>query len=287
MDLAETIIPRSDQINSEDLLTGPRTITITAVKRGTDEQPVDIVTAEFGPARPYKPSKTMRRVLVAAWGTDAQAYVGRRLVIYRDPEITFGKDKVGGIRISAMSDISARLSVALTVTRGRRAPFTVEPLPDAPAAITAEDAADFEHRIAEASSTRELDAIGRDLKARDLGSHRAHLQSAWADRRKAIKEPVPTPQTSDAAVGEPEATSGEVHPPETAGAAAASDPPTAASMATPQQLKRLNAIRQAEKWEADDEWHAYVQALTGTEVAADGLTEAQAQAVIDEFGADQ
>ena len=37
-----------------------------------------------------------------------------------------------------------------------------------------------------------------------------------------------------------------------------------------------------------DEWRAYVQALTGAEVAADGqLTETQAQAVIDEFGADQ
>ncbi len=274
MDLAETIIPRSDQINSEDLLTGPRTITITAVKRGTDEQPVDIVTAEFGPGRPYKPSKTMRRVLVAAWGTDAQAYVGRRLVIYRDPEITFGKDKVGGIRISAMSDISARLSVALTVTRGRRAPFIVEPLPST--GITAADAADFERRIADASTIQDLDAIGRDLKARDLGSHRGHLQSAWKDRRAAVTSSVSSPQKEDA--GKAEAA---------ADVAPAEPPPADVTMATPQQLKRLNAIRQAEKWEADDEWHAYVQALTGTEVAADGLTEAQAQAVIDEFGADQ
>lgn len=275
MDLAETIIPRSDQINSEDLLTGPRTITITAVKRGTDEQPVDIVTAEFGPGRPYKPSKTMRRVLVAAWGTDAQAYVGRRLVIYRDPEITFGKDKVGGIRISAMSDISARLSVALTVTRGRRAPFIVEPLPST--GITAADAADFERRIADASTIQDLDAIGRDLKARDLGSHRGHLQSAWKDRRAAVTSSVSSPQKEDA--GKAEAA---------ADVAPAEPPPADVTMATPQQLKRLNAIRQAEKWEADDEWHAYIQALTGTEVAADGqLTEAQAQTVIDEFGADQ
>lgn len=274
MDLAETIIPRSDQINSEDLLTGPRTITITAVKRGTDEQPVDIVTAEFGPGRPYKPSKTMRRVLVAAWGTDAQAYVGRRLVIYRDPEITFGKDKVGGIRISAMSDISARLSVALTVTRGRRAPFIVEPLPST--GITAADAADFERRIADASTIQDLDAIGRDLKARDLGSHRGHLQSAWKDRRAAVTSSVSSPQKEDA--GKAEAA---------ADVAPAEPPPADVTMATPQQLKRLNAIRQAEKWEADDEWHAYVQALTGTEVAPDGqFTQSQAQQIIDEFNQD-
>ncbi|MCG7596316.1 hypothetical protein [Mycobacterium sp. PSTR-4-N] len=132
VDMTASIEPRSDQLNAEDLLTGPRIVTITAVKRGNDEQPVNIVTAEFGPGRPYKPSKTMRRVLVAAWGTDAQSYVGRRLMIYREPEITFGKDKVGGIRISAMSDIPTRISLPLTVTRGRRAVFTVDPLKDEP-----------------------------------------------------------------------------------------------------------------------------------------------------------
>src|SRR5690349_16134702 len=155
-DMTASIEPRSDQLNAEDLLTGPRTVTITAVKRGTDEQPVNIVTAEFGPGRPYKPSKTMRRVLVAAWGPDASVYVGRRLMIYRDPEITFGKDKVGGIRISAMSHIPSRLSLALTVTRGRRAPFVVEPLADGPQVITEDTVANPEARIKAAATLDEL-----------------------------------------------------------------------------------------------------------------------------------
>lgn len=186
-DMTASIEPRSDQLNAEDLLTGPRTVTITDVKRGTDEQPVNIVTAEFGPGRPYKPSKTMRRVLVAAWGPDASAYVGRRIMIYRDPEITFGRDKVGGIRISALSHIPSRLSLALTVTRGRRAPFVVEPLPDAPQAISAEMVAEFEAGIANAKSLSELDAIAADLKAQDLGAHQGKLQAAWRERRAAIK----------------------------------------------------------------------------------------------------
>lgn len=281
MDLAETIVPRSDQINSEDLLAGPRTVTITAVKRGSAEQPVNIVTAEFGPGRPYKPSKTMRRVLVAAWGSDAQAYIGRRLVIYRDPEITFGGDKVGGIRISAMSDITTRLSVALTVTRGRRAPFVVEPLRDEPvksALISKAEATEFERRIAEAASTKALDAIARDLKARELGAFHEHLSSVFKARRTALTKPDPG-QDGDNDASEGAAVTGPDSPPDSRD----QDLP-----ATADQLARLNAIRQAEKWEADDEWHAYVQALTGTEVATDGqLTEAQAQAVIDEFGADQ
>lgn len=131
-DMTASIAPRSDQLNAEDLLTGPRTVTITDVKRGSTEQPVDIVTAEYGPGRPYKPSKTMRRMIVAAWGTNTAAYIGRRLTIYRDPDITFGRDRVGGIRISHLSHIDKRLEIALTVTRGRRASFAVDPLPDEP-----------------------------------------------------------------------------------------------------------------------------------------------------------
>lgn len=128
MDLTDTIIPKSDQLNSEDLLTGPRIVTVTEVRRGSTEQPVEIVTAEFGPKRPFKPSKTVRRILVAAWGKEAAAYTGRRMMLYRDPEVRFGGSAVGGIRVSALSDIDKPLSISLTVTRGKRAPYVVEPL---------------------------------------------------------------------------------------------------------------------------------------------------------------
>lgn len=275
-DMAASIEPKSDQLNAEDLLTGPRTVTITAVTRGSAEQPVNFVTAEFGSARPYKPSKTMRRVIVAAWGTNSADYVGRRMTLYRDPDITFGPDRVGGIRISHLSHIDKRLEIALTVKRGRRSSFTVDPLTDALAGITAAEVAEFERRIAAAASTRELDAIGRDLKARDLGSHREHLQTAWKDRRATVTSSVSSPPKEDAGKAEVAA---DVAP--------AEPPPAEATMATAQQLKQLNAIRQAEKWEADDEWRAYIKALTGAEVTADGqLTEAQARQIIDEFGAD-
>lgn len=133
MDISTAAAPRSDQLNADDLIGGPQLVTITEVRKGNDEQPVEIVTKEFGPGRPYKPGKSMIRVLIAAWGKEASAYTGRRLMLYRDPDIRFGKDTVGGIRISAMSHIDSRLTLALTVTRGRRAPFTVDPLPDAPA----------------------------------------------------------------------------------------------------------------------------------------------------------
>lgn len=132
MDLSESIVPRSDQVNADDLMSGPRTVTITNVHAGNAEQPVDVELAEF-PGRAYRPSKSMRRVMVMAWGPEASTYAGRRLTIYRDPEVMFGRDKVGGIKISHLSHIDKPLTVALTVTRGKRSPFVVQPLTEAPA----------------------------------------------------------------------------------------------------------------------------------------------------------
>jgi hypothetical protein len=66
--------------------------------------------------------------MVLAWGAEASAYAGRRLTLVRNPDITFGKDKVGGIEIAAMSDIPKPLTAALTATRGKRRSFTVQPL---------------------------------------------------------------------------------------------------------------------------------------------------------------
>ena len=145
MDLTDSIAPRSDQMNAEDLLTGPRTFTVTEVRKGSSaEQPVSIYLAEFPSDRPFKPSKTVRRILVSAWGKETDVYTGRRLTLYRDPDVTFGKDKVGGIRVSHMSHIDKRITLALTTTRGKRAPFVVEPLPDAPAPKAATKGADID-----------------------------------------------------------------------------------------------------------------------------------------------
>lgn len=129
LDLTETIQPRSDQMNSDDLMSGARTFTIAEVRRSSSaEQPVDVYLEEFPEGRPFKPSKSMRRVMVMAWGPDASTYKGHRLTLYRDPAVKFGGQDVGGIRISAMSHIDKKMTVALTVTRGKRAPYVVTPL---------------------------------------------------------------------------------------------------------------------------------------------------------------
>ena len=131
MDLSQSIVPKSDQINAEDLLTGPRTFTIEKVVPGSAEQPVNIHLVEL-PGRPYRPSKSMLRVLVSSWGAEASEYTGRRLTLFRNPAIKWGGAAVGGIEISHMSNLAKRLTVSLMVTKGQRKPFSVDPLPDAP-----------------------------------------------------------------------------------------------------------------------------------------------------------
>lgn len=126
--------PKSDQINADDLIGGPQTFTIEKVTKGSSEQKVNIHLVER-PGRAYRPSLTMRRMIVIAWGEKTSTYAGRRLTLYRDGSVKFGGDQVGGIKISHMSHIEKRLTPLLTATRGKKAPHTVDPLPtDAPVA---------------------------------------------------------------------------------------------------------------------------------------------------------
>jgi len=138
-DMAAVIEPKSDQVNADSLLSGPMTVTIKDVKisPGT-EQPVSIVLEETPLF--YRPCKSMSRVLVSAWGPDAKKYIGRSMTLYRDPTVTWGGVQVGGIRISHMSHITEKKTMALTATRATRKPFTVQPLQQSDAPQT-EDAA--------------------------------------------------------------------------------------------------------------------------------------------------
>lgn len=127
-DLSTTIAPKSDQLNADDLIGGSITIKVTKVAGMTDPaQPIAIFFENDG-GKPYKPGKSMRRVLVQVWGKEGNSYVGKSMTLYRDNEVVFGGIKVGGIRISHMSDISEAKTMALTASKASRKPFTVNPL---------------------------------------------------------------------------------------------------------------------------------------------------------------
>jgi hypothetical protein len=127
MDMLKTIIPKSDQLNSDDLIGKTMVIKITKVSAGSAEQPINI-HFEGDSNKPYKPSKGMRRALVICWGPDASKYVGRSIKLYRDEKVRFGASDVGGIRISHLSHIVAKNTFALTMSKTSRKPYTIEPL---------------------------------------------------------------------------------------------------------------------------------------------------------------
>ena len=62
MDISKTTEPRSDQQNFDDYVNGPKTVTISEVKKGSAEQPVELHLVEY-PGRPYKPGKTLTESL--------------------------------------------------------------------------------------------------------------------------------------------------------------------------------------------------------------------------------
>lgn len=130
MDIGDTILAKSDQVNAVDLAV-PVTVTVEGVDVVGGDQPVNIHLREF-PGKAYRPSKSMRRVLVKLWGPKSADYAGRRLTIYNDPSVTWAGKAVGGIRISHASHIDKPVTMSLALAKGKLAPFTVQPLPDAP-----------------------------------------------------------------------------------------------------------------------------------------------------------
>lgn len=223
-DMTSVIVPKSDQINADDLIGGDMLITIREVKiTGGQEQPVSIYFE--GSDKAFRPCKSMSRVLVAAWGPDAKKYVGRSLQLYRDPAVKWGGMEVGGIRIRAMTDIEAPMTMALTATKGSRKPYTVKPL--TPPSSKPDKAADGVRALIE-----NLRAIGPGKKAEIiLASAEVVKQREWlAAKRPELAAQVDAcvaalEQADDSPFAETPASAAPDAPEEDGGAAASASQP--------------------------------------------------------------
>lgn len=140
MNITDTIEPKVDQLTADHLIGRTLTIRITAVHLSASEQPCEI-HYEGQNGLPYRPGKSMRRVLVHAWGGDVNKYVGRSMRLYRDDDVQFGGLKVGGVRISHMSHIAGPLTMALTAKKGSKKAYKVLPLAEEPVAPAPDKAA--------------------------------------------------------------------------------------------------------------------------------------------------
>jgi hypothetical protein len=176
-DMSSMIIPKSDQANADDFLAGPRTIKITRIElRPGTEQPCSIFF-EGDNNKPYKPCKSMMRVMVNCWGADAKAYTGRSMTLFCDPRVKWGGMAVGGIRISHMTDIDRDVTMALTETKQSRKPFTVRPL-----------------HVQIGPSRADLEAAARAAAERGGDAFRAFFKEIRAEDRAYLKPTIATYQ---------------------------------------------------------------------------------------------
>jgi len=146
-DLKNTVIPKSDQLNADDFISGPKTIRVTGVKvLSGNDQPVSI-SYEGDMGKPYKPCKSMRRVLIVFWGTDGEDYVGKYMTLFNDTSVKWAGKAVGGIRISHMSDIKEDSTIILTVSRAVKKAFKVLLMKSKPPVTSSEEATSEEDFI--------------------------------------------------------------------------------------------------------------------------------------------
>lgn len=213
--LRDTIVPKSDQLNAEQLIGKPMTITVTEVRRSVDgDQPLAIhYNGDQG--RPYKPCKSMRKVLIFAWGDDGRDWVGKSMTLYCDPNVKWGGVKVGGIRISHLSHVEADLALSLTATKGKKEPVIIKRLAvQKPKQQQATDDHDLGFDVAavsaalESAAAKGMDALvaawrATPKKARDMmgGSCPQGLKDtaakADADRAAAAAAAAEQPETTE------------------------------------------------------------------------------------------
>lgn len=207
-DLRDTIIPKSDQLNSEQLLSGPITITVTDVRRGGGEEQPLVIHYEGEGGRPYKPCKTMRKVLVFAWGADGSQWADRSMTLFNRPDVKFGGEEVGGIRISHLSHIERDVAISLTTTRGRKEQTRIKRIDES------ETVKGSRARLATAASSG-TEAL-RSAWSAIPGEHKRTIggDQGCPDELKAIAKAADTGVEPEREILQVDAETGEVLPPE-------------------------------------------------------------------------
>ena len=125
-DISKTLEAKSDQLNAVDIMGAEPIITIREVKVSDSPQQPIAVYFDGDNNRPWKPSKGMRRILAAAWGTDSAKWIGKKVQLRFESTVMYAGVEVGGIQIKAVSDIpAAGLNCALTISRTKRTAYHV------------------------------------------------------------------------------------------------------------------------------------------------------------------
>lgn len=176
MDITAALAAKSAQLNAIDLVGGPQTVTVVGVEPGpSKEQPCNIITDVYGPERPFRPSATVLRVIANAWRIEGAEnpnrtdhWVGRRMTLWRDPDVMWAGKKIGGIRVSAVSHIAQDANLVVPLSKNTWGATTVQPLaaPAPPADTSGRDwLAELEQAGTDIDALRALGNAALEAKA--------------------------------------------------------------------------------------------------------------------------
>ena len=162
---------------SADNLGDARVFTVSAVssvsENGKNSPRIEFVGEEL----PFIPCLTVTRIIAALWGDNAALWVGRSMRLYVDHGVMFGKDIVGGVRVSEMSGISKPATIRLTTKLGKKSGFVILPL-----------FLDFEERLGLVTSAQGVRDIYREALVAMQNDAAAAFKAACAKRANEIKQ---------------------------------------------------------------------------------------------------
>lgn len=128
LDVSGTILSKSDQLNASDLIGNEMILTVSNVNLvSSPDQPM-VINWEGDDGRPYRPCKSMRRVLVGLWGKDASQWIGRSIGVYNEPTVKWAGKEEGGIRIKSLSHIDKNKSVTTSESQHKKITYLISVL---------------------------------------------------------------------------------------------------------------------------------------------------------------
>lgn len=132
MNIREFVKIKSDRLNYEDFIMGPKDFTIVRLAKKIDQgTPKLLIFFEGFESTPYWPSKGMIKCLSSmdGWGNaEFPQWIGRRMRLFGEPTVVYAGKEMGGIQISHISDIKSEYTTKITLRRGLRIDFTIEPM---------------------------------------------------------------------------------------------------------------------------------------------------------------
>ncbi|GAB3192026.1 hypothetical protein [Nesterenkonia suensis] len=157
----------SDHISADLFADGPDTFTITGVTETTleGEKKRHAVQLAETQGKTWVPALTVLKALAVVWSRETSNWVGQKVTLYRDESVRFGKEAVGGIRVSHITGISEPQTVEVRGAMNRRVSYTFQPLTVSPR-VTEEQWS----RITAAAGDVDLPALAARVAGRTLSS---------------------------------------------------------------------------------------------------------------------